>query len=184
MSGRYELERKAAIHAVRMASSLCRRVQDQLVTEDSITKKDRSPVTVADYGSQALVCRHLAEAVPQDPVVGEESTEALRGEEQGEIRERVVQQVNGEVPGASVTQVLDWIDRAQDAGGRHRFWTLDPIDGTKGFLRGQQYAVALALLIVASGRSSSDNRRLTSMKNTSIARRLALLYSQARWSSS
>src|SRR5262249_18248056 len=27
-----------------------------------------------------------------------------------------------------------------------RFWTLDPIDGTKGFLRGDQYAIALALL--------------------------------------
>ena len=27
-----------------------------------------------------------------------------------------------------------------------RFWTLDPIDGTKGFLRGDQYAVALALI--------------------------------------
>ncbi|KAJ6775159.1 hypothetical protein OIU79_018358 [Salix purpurea] len=28
--------------------------------------------------------------------------------------------------------------------GRH--WVLDPIDGTKGFLRGDQYAIALALL--------------------------------------
>ena len=28
-----------------------------------------------------------------------------------------------------------------------RFWTLDPVDGTKGFLRGQQYAIALALII-------------------------------------
>ena len=28
-----------------------------------------------------------------------------------------------------------------------RFWTLDPIDGTKGFLRGEQYAVALALIV-------------------------------------
>jgi 3'(2'), 5'-bisphosphate nucleotidase len=27
-----------------------------------------------------------------------------------------------------------------------RFWTLDPIDGTKGFLRRQQYAIALALI--------------------------------------
>lgn len=26
-------------------------------------------------------------------------------------------------------------------------WTLDPIDGTKGFLRGEQYAVCLALII-------------------------------------
>jgi 3'(2'), 5'-bisphosphate nucleotidase len=32
-------------------------------------------------------------------------------------------------------------------GGRSgRFWTLDPIDGTKGFLRGEQYAVCLALI--------------------------------------
>ncbi|MEM1424352.1 MAG: inositol monophosphatase family protein, partial [Planctomycetota bacterium] len=30
------------------------------------------------------------------------------------------------------------------ADGLHGFWTCDPIDGTKGFLRGQQYAVSLA----------------------------------------
>jgi HAL2 family 3'(2'),5'-bisphosphate nucleotidase len=28
-----------------------------------------------------------------------------------------------------------------------RFWTLDPIDGTKGFMRGDQYATALALVV-------------------------------------
>jgi 3'(2'), 5'-bisphosphate nucleotidase len=28
-----------------------------------------------------------------------------------------------------------------------RFWTLDPIDGTKGFLRKEQFAIALALVI-------------------------------------
>lgn len=26
-------------------------------------------------------------------------------------------------------------------------WTLDPIDGTKGFLRGGQYAICLALIV-------------------------------------
>jgi 3'(2'), 5'-bisphosphate nucleotidase len=26
-------------------------------------------------------------------------------------------------------------------------WALDPIDGTKGFLRGEQYAVCLALIV-------------------------------------
>ena len=26
-------------------------------------------------------------------------------------------------------------------------WTLDPIDGTKGFLRGEQYAVCLVLIV-------------------------------------
>jgi 3'(2'), 5'-bisphosphate nucleotidase len=38
------------------------------------------------------------------------------------------------------------LDRGGHAGGSGRFWTLDPIDGTKGFLRAEQYAVALALI--------------------------------------
>jgi 3'(2'), 5'-bisphosphate nucleotidase len=32
-------------------------------------------------------------------------------------------------------------------GSVARFWTLDPIDGTKGYLRGQQYAISLALVM-------------------------------------
>jgi len=41
--------------------------------------------------------------------------------------------------------VCDLIDRG---GGQPSatFWTLDPVDGTKGFLRREQYAVALALV--------------------------------------
>ena len=47
----------------------------------------------------------------------------------------------------SAEQVTDFIDRGNYKGGKeHRFWTLDPIDGTKGFLRGGQYAVGLALI--------------------------------------
>ena len=44
--------------------------------------------------------------------------------------------------------VLDWIDHGATStgGGAGRFWTLDPIDGTKGFLRAEQYAIALALI--------------------------------------
>ena len=39
------------------------------------------------------------------------------------------------------------IDRGNYKGAAHgRHWTLDPIDGTKGFLRGEQYAVCLALI--------------------------------------
>ena len=44
-------------------------------------------------------------------------------------------------------QVCKWIDRGGSNDYKDRFWTLDPIDGTKGFLRGEQYAVALALIV-------------------------------------
>ncbi|MFP6656068.1 MAG: 3'(2'),5'-bisphosphate nucleotidase, partial [Myxococcota bacterium] len=42
----------------------------------------------------------------------------------------------------------DWIDLggAEPDGSIERYWTLDPIDGTKGFLRGGQYAIALGLI--------------------------------------
>jgi 3'(2'), 5'-bisphosphate nucleotidase len=43
-------------------------------------------------------------------------------------------------------QVLAWIDRGRRMCGR-RFWTLDPIDGTKGLLRGGPYVIALALVV-------------------------------------
>jgi HAL2 family 3'(2'),5'-bisphosphate nucleotidase len=44
-------------------------------------------------------------------------------------------------------QVCRWIDHGGGSQYSERFWTLDPIDGTKGFLRGGQYAVALALIV-------------------------------------
>jgi 3'(2'), 5'-bisphosphate nucleotidase len=49
-------------------------------------------------------------------------------------------------PEATPDSVRDWIDHGSADSGP-RFWTLDPIDGTKGFLRGEQYAVALALIV-------------------------------------
>ena len=44
-------------------------------------------------------------------------------------------------------EVCRWIDHGGGSQYSERFWTLDPIDGTKGFLRGEQYAVALALIV-------------------------------------
>ena len=62
----------AAIEAVRAASSICRAVQQRLVTADTLEKKDKSPVTVADFASQAIVCTLLSRALPGARVVGEE----------------------------------------------------------------------------------------------------------------
>eukprot|EP00268_Persea_americana_P016589 TRINITY_DN17869_c0_g1_i1.p1 TRINITY_DN17869_c0_g1~~TRINITY_DN17869_c0_g1_i1.p1 ORF type:complete len:263 (+),score=71.53 TRINITY_DN17869_c0_g1_i1:285-1073(+) len=47
----------------------------------------------------------------------------------------------------SEDDVLTAIDSGKSEGGSHgQHWVLDPIDGTKGFVRGDQYAIALALL--------------------------------------
>lgn len=137
-----------AIHAVREASRLVRFVQREMVSP-AITKDDRSPVTVADYASQALVGYLLSKAFPDELLVAEENADALRSPEQDAILERVRHYVSLFVPEddyPTSEQVCLWIDRG-GATPSQRFWCLDPIDGTKGFLRGDQFAVALAWIV-------------------------------------
>jgi 3'(2'), 5'-bisphosphate nucleotidase len=141
----YTTEIEAGIAAVRAASRVCRSVQERLATAEALEKKDKSPVTVADFASQAIVCEQLLRALPGDPIVGEEGSEELRQGEQKALLDAVVREVGEEVSG-DAAQVLDWIDRGGADASGDRYWTLDPIDGTKGFLRGEQYAVALGLL--------------------------------------
>ncbi|MCP4250949.1 MAG: 3'(2'),5'-bisphosphate nucleotidase [bacterium] len=144
----YEGELQVAIEAVTEASRLCRAVQAALVSESTLAKKDRSPVTVADFGAQALVSAALAEAFPDDPLVGEEDAAQLRDPAHAEMKDQVVSQVRAVEPALEAEAILAAIDRGSyGGGGQGRHWTLDPIDGTKGFLRGQQYAVALALIV-------------------------------------
>lgn len=141
------IETESAIDAVRAASRVCVAVQKRLVSPETLEKKDRSPVTVADFASQAVVCAKLNETLPNDAVVGEEDATELRGDDQAELRTVVVEQVRTELGEVDESQVLDFIDRGGADGSTNRYWTIDPIDGTKGFLRGEQYAVALGLII-------------------------------------
>ncbi|MBI2374339.1 MAG: 3'(2'),5'-bisphosphate nucleotidase [Deltaproteobacteria bacterium] len=135
-----------ALHAVARASLGVNRVRNSLVTVESIQKKDKSPVTVADFTAQAIVASTLAEALPNDPLVGEESSKEL--EAAGPVHaESVRSHVNGVLGTAfGRGEISALIDRGGGSPNASRFWTLDPIDGTKGFLRGEQFAVALALI--------------------------------------
>ena len=111
-------------------------------------------MTVADFGSQALVARALGEAFPDDPIIAEEDSAELRLPGNAPILEHVLRHVrdiraeaDGEGSGPDADEVCCWIDRGGASEYCDRFWTLDPIDGTKGFLRNEQYAIALALIV-------------------------------------
>ena len=136
-------EKEVAIDAVLKAAQLCQDVQSNMAQSDAMEKSDRSPVTVADFGSQALICSALGEAFPKDCIVAEEDAEELR--ENPQLRSRVTDYVN-RFENASSHQVCEWINRGRGEVNK-RYWTLDPIDGTKGFLRRNQYSIALALIV-------------------------------------
>ena len=143
----YEKERAVAIEAVRQACQLCQTVRATLVSDETMAKKDKSPVTVADFGAQAVVVSAILDAFPGERIVGEEDASDLRTEAGRALREKVVCSVRAVTPALDEARILAAIDHATHEGGpTGRYWTLDPIDGTKGFLRGEQYAVALALI--------------------------------------
>ncbi|MFB3788777.1 MAG: 3'(2'),5'-bisphosphate nucleotidase [bacterium] len=143
----YEQERRFGVEAVTRACRLCQLVQSQLVTSETVIKADRSPVTAADFGSQAAISLALRDAFPGDPIVAEESADDLLELGDETLTERIihyVQSVHGRV---EREEILAALGRGTHPGGAQgRFWTIDPIDGTKGFLRQEQYAVSLALV--------------------------------------
>ncbi|MEZ6129976.1 MAG: 3'(2'),5'-bisphosphate nucleotidase [Planctomycetaceae bacterium] len=142
----FQSELQVALAAVRQAAVVCRSVQAS-ISADALEKKDKSPVTVADFASQALICRSLEQMFPNDPVIGEEGAAELRSEAGAAFLERVVAECMAVGVTADGENVCRWIDRGGLQEYRPRFWTLDPIDGTKGFLRNEQYAISLALIV-------------------------------------
>ncbi|KAL7936264.1 hypothetical protein V8C35DRAFT_297342 [Trichoderma chlorosporum] len=146
------------------AALLTRRVISA-VTE--ISKHDATPVTMADFGAQALIMASLRELFPEDGYVGEEDAGAMRKDEALAttvfelVREigddfarheavsagddSAVTSLPGVVSQAEMLDLLDLAGRGMP-GPKGRFWVMDPVDGTATFLRGQQYAVSLALV--------------------------------------
>ncbi len=136
-----------ALEAVAAAAAITRVAQQARHEFANLTKDDKSPVTVADFAAQAIVSMTLRERIA-DPrqrlLIGEEDAATLAGPDATLIREGVVRLVRTWRPSAGEADILDAIGDGETEARGGPFWTLDPVDGTKGFLRGQQYAIALA----------------------------------------
>lgn len=141
----YKHEKQTALAAVKKAAKLCASVQHNLIAADTVEKKDRSPVTIADYGSQAVISTILAREFPKDALVGEE--DSLELARNSEMREKIFALVREQQEATDEATMIKMIDRGNgETDYQGRYWTCDPVDGTKGFLRKEQYAVALALI--------------------------------------
>lgn len=145
-----------ALNAVRKACRVTNSLQPENLEDgiSTVEKADTSPVTIADFSCQALVLHDLHKAFPDDSFIAEESSSAL--DEDAILADQVLAASSL----SNVDQVKESIDLGKDylnweqRGGRpKRVWTLDPVDGTRGLMRGKrqggQYCIALALLEVS-----------------------------------
>lgn len=156
MSTPFSRERLLAELTVQRASILTKKVLSA-VNKGELSKTDSSPVTIADFAAQTLIISAIHHAFPYDRFVGEEDADALRGN--ASLRERVWELVRSThlddeeseamlASPSSAEEMFEMIDLGgRGVGGRKgRVWMLDPVDGTATFLRGEQYAVSLALV--------------------------------------
>ena len=132
------------IDAVQHSLELCRRVRADHLTR--LAKSDHQPVTIADFGVQAIVGRALAAHFPGEAVIAEESgAEFMKTvkEPQRDLLADLVGDVLGEP--VTVDDLLAWMDHGQGQEAEC-VWVIDPIDGTRGYLEGQQYVIGVGLL--------------------------------------
>nr|XP_048334845.1 putative PAP-specific phosphatase, mitochondrial isoform X3 [Ziziphus jujuba var. spinosa] len=155
---KYFRELQAAVDVVERACRLCLDVKSSLSAKSDgriVEKNDQTPVTVADFGVQALVSLELGKLFPSIPLVAEEDSAFVRSN-------NLVEPVVNAVTGCSSSIDKSWTEadvlEAIDRGGKDAFvfctkpatyWVLDPIDGTRGFLKGTEalYVVGLALVV-------------------------------------
>ena len=101
--------------------------------------------------------RRISQDFPDMTLVGEEDAEALTegGEGGAATLAKIVALVNktlkthmgDDAVELSSQDVVSAINKGKSTGGaKGKHWILDPVDGTLGFVRGDQYAIALALM--------------------------------------
>ncbi len=136
-----QVARNSVLTAMRVSSA----IQNDLSELSTLIKGDKSPVTLADFAVQAVICHELQKNCPEIPIVAEENSGLLRCPEHRSMVEIILSYLRTVDLELTADSLLQLIDRGDGAPG-DLYWTLDPIDGTKGFLRRDQYAIALALI--------------------------------------
>jgi 3'(2'), 5'-bisphosphate nucleotidase len=163
----FQRELDVATGAVRVAAKLSQHIINAKEQGGVISKDDLTPVTLADFAIQALLSATIRAQFPEDRIVGEEDASQLRtdllllehvydllrwaaghGEGPDAEARREAFPKDCRVP-SSREHMCDLIDEcgASVPGTTGRTWVFDPIDGTKTYVRGELYAINIALLV-------------------------------------
>lgn len=142
-----EKEIYESLKIVQLACKVTSRVQFELTKNNIVTKSDSSPVTISDVAAQFLIFNHIHKQFPDDAFIGEEDTAEKDNEFLKDVLTLVEQYTDEEYTIEQLSEIVNLGNSAGSVNGiKKRHWVLDPIDGTKGFIRGDQFAVCLSLL--------------------------------------
>lgn len=137
------MEHQPIIEAVQMAGDLCQRVQRDFRAENI---KGGEPVTIADYGAQALIGRALQQAFPDDAVIAEEHAEQFLTIVPPEQRRQILHLLEETLQMTlHEDDLTGWLDQGQGRTAP-RTWVIDPVDGTESFLQGTSYSICVGVL--------------------------------------
>jgi 3'-phosphoadenosine 5'-phosphosulfate (PAPS) 3'-phosphatase len=108
---------------------------------ESYLKLDQTPVTLADFASQIYIISRLKEYFPDDEIIAEEENIDLIDLKS----ENLINQCFTEL---GLEQLKDVKENIGFRGvSSEREWTVDPIDGTMGYLKNLTYAVGVGFML-------------------------------------
>ena len=134
---KYQDELTLAINIVKKASKITEWFKSHGF--QSYKKKDKSPVTLADFASQIFILSQLKENFYADQIFAEEESSLFSKNIEVLIKKCFID--NNLKPNEELSSLLNY--RGSQS---KRQWIIDPIDGTKGYLRGLSYAVGIGLM--------------------------------------
>ena len=137
----YDKELSLAVDLVKKASIITEwfRSKNSL----SFIKKDDSPVTLADFASQIFIISEIKEYFPEDQIIAEEESSVFIDSDAENIIKRCYNSLNITFE-ENLKETLNY-----RGSSSKRQWTVDPIDGTKGFQKGLAYAIGMGFMIQA-----------------------------------
>jgi 3'(2'), 5'-bisphosphate nucleotidase len=104
----------------------------------SFEKKDRSPVTLADLTTQCYIIYNIREKFPDDYILAEEESSILDADSEKILFECFDDlKIRIDDP----KKIINYRGKISE-----REWTIDPIDGTQGYIEGLTYAIGIGFL--------------------------------------
>ena len=139
MFGEYTHEVEAGIECIKPAIEMSLVGQQKLKANEVELKSDGTVVSICDFACQTLIMKGIHDNFPGDEILGEE--DVSHGDQ------FFIDMVKSILPEAidPVATCRDCISKISE--GMRRVWVIDPIDGTYGFIKNMNYAIAMALLV-------------------------------------